>query len=125
MFQFIRTNSILKITWIFMAAHLLNLSVDVAEEYVMSSSEAAQFNEWDSLMEMVLEGAIGFENAFEESSSDEDPDPSTLKLQQFVHHSFDVQIIPNFPVIKSALHTYSGPEVDEGHRRAITPPPQI
>ncbi|TNE31457.1 MAG: hypothetical protein EP346_00735 [Bacteroidetes bacterium] len=125
MLQFIRANAMIKITWIFMAVHLLNMSVDVADDKCISTAEAVQFNEWDSLMELVLEGAIGVENAFEESSSDEDPNPTTFKLQQFLPHSTETHSILTFSKRPSPNSGYRSPDLEEGFGRTVTPPPQV
>lgn len=66
MLKILRNNNFTKLFWGFMGFYLLNISVDVADpnpEYVI---EDLSFNDQESIIEIVVEKVLGFENAIEE-----------------------------------------------------------
>lgn len=110
-----------------MGLYLLNISVDVADPGSANNPENLSFNDQESIIEIVVEKILGFENAIEEFE-DHDPEENgnkrTLKVDFATHGSLDCPAFrstrePNsqrFPTYEAGLTI--------GHHSTDTPPPE-
>src|SRR5690606_12372145 len=62
----IKNSVCIKVFWGLMGLYLLNISVDPADPNPDHISEDLSFNDQESIVEIIVEKIMGFENAFEE-----------------------------------------------------------
>jgi hypothetical protein len=76
-----------------MAGYLLNISVDASDPKPQTSKEDLTINDQESLIEILFEQILGYENAFEEYD-DHDPEDhskkksSKIELTKWIPNSF-------------------------------------
>ena len=75
-----------------MAVYFLNCSVDAPDIQILSQQENLKFNDQESIIELLVEKALGFENAIIEQDDIDESQQNTIKkiisLDCFVfHHS--------------------------------------
>lgn len=71
MFNLIRHSRATRFLWGFMALYFLNISVDTVDAFPNHIPEDLSFNDQESIIEIVVEKVLGYENAIEEH---DDPD---------------------------------------------------
>ena len=79
--------------WLFMALYLLNISVD-APDLSLQEKEDLSFNDQESIIELVVEKFLGFDNAIVEQD-DADSDEQTPAKKNF---SLDHFVMPKFAI---------------------------
>jgi hypothetical protein len=86
-----------------MSAHLLNVSIDSPDYVIYGNNEDTCFNEMESIVEVVLEQVLDFENIFmeQEESDTEKQGISFLKIQLHTWH----HIILKMPFCSLVLKT--------------------
>jgi len=76
-----------------MAFYFLNCSVDAPDVQIFSQQENLKFNDQESIIELLFEKALGFENAISEQDDiDSSPQKSmkkSISLDYFVFHDFN------------------------------------
>tara|TARA_Y100001972_G_C7660921_1_gene333357 strand:+ start:3015 stop:3377 length:363 start_codon:yes stop_codon:yes gene_type:complete len=117
-----------RILWGAMAIYLFNISVDTADPNPVHVAEDLTINDQESIVELVVEQLLGFENAISEH---DDPDTennqknSLTKLDLFGQ----LRVISKLPTIPIWLKKELFPEFTEalaaGHSQLNTPPPRI
>lgn len=65
--------------WFLMAVYFLNISVDYQDIKGNKDIEKTPFNEQESIIELVVEKALGFENAISEHETDDTDENNTFK----------------------------------------------
>ncbi|MES2650607.1 MAG: hypothetical protein V4663_02650 [Bacteroidota bacterium] len=92
----------LKFLWILMALYLLNCSVDTTGLFVSAlESNSIVQNDQESIIEIVVEQFLGFEQAIPECADNDMDQKATLKKAQLI----DLFIIPN---LDQQAYTFSG-----------------
>lgn len=76
MIQSIRSNAFIRGFWVIMAGYLLNISVDISDDTPQGVSENLLINEQESLVELILEQVLGFENAIAEHDGPDADNPN-------------------------------------------------
>src|SRR5690606_17957684 len=87
MFQHIRHSIAIRFLWGFMGLYFLNMSVDTVDAYPNNIPEDLSFNDQESIVEIVVEQVLGYENAIEEH---DDPDTENHTKKS----NFKIDFIP-------------------------------
>ncbi|WP_192823561.1 hypothetical protein [Rufibacter sp. LB8] len=128
MFSFLRNSIIKKVLWGLMSLYLLNISVDANDPQPNHLPEVLTFNDQESILELVAEQLLGFENVFEEYD-DHDPDDnhskSPVKLLWVAHTVETVGIMPWAPYDRPQNFPSFTACVTAGFQTLVTPPPQV
>jgi len=125
----IRKHSIFKFFWFMMALHILNLSVDSPDPQPIHLPEDLEFNDMESIVEIILELVLEIEDAIPET----DDDDSTQGL--LVHNSLQLDCyqpglgldLIQGEVDIAARHgqfTYKDTYSDQFHPEVVPPPPK-
>ncbi|MFD1551039.1 hypothetical protein DNU06_04440 [Putridiphycobacter roseus] len=91
----LRNSLLINILWGVMALYLLNISVDTADLNPQSVPEDLSINDQESIVEIILEKILGYENAIEEYDDNDKEGQhknSNVKLD-FIARSFVIVII--------------------------------
>ncbi|MFD2603872.1 hypothetical protein ACFSSG_00145 [Euzebyella marina] len=85
----LRNNGLVKFLWAIMGLYLLNISIDAADPHPNHIPENLSINDQESIVEIVVEQLLGFENAFEEYDDNDSDDHNSesnaqLKVKFFV-----------------------------------------
>jgi hypothetical protein len=85
--------------WIILALYFLNIAVDPTDAIYYDRSESASTNNQESIIELVIEKALGFEDAIPEQNDNDDQGGSVfkkIKLQEFVFNTDENKKNSNF-----------------------------
>ena len=75
----IRNNAFIKVFWGLMGLYLLNVSVDTADPDPEHIPEDLSFNDQESIVEIVVEQVLGYENAIKEYDDHDNNDQNKKK----------------------------------------------
>lgn len=127
MFGKIRNHILTKLLWAFMGLYLLNISIDNPDAHSNEISENLSINDQESIIELVLEKVLGFEDAIQEHDdpdSDEPNQKNTIKVDFIVplikdknNHVFLLNLKANFPEYLAFLPS--------GYFGQVKPPPKV
>lgn len=129
MLNVIRHSKLTSFVWGFMAFYLLNISVDVTSFFDINEQKNKNFNEQESIVELVFEKALGFEDAIPENNSNDSEHNPTMKkgfaMDKFVLPLYEIKtrIIIFNPVQKSfhySKNTFLKPSLE-----IHSPPPEV
>ena len=128
MIRYFRNSTFVSVLWGVMALYLFNISVDTADPDPVHVAEDLTINDQESMVELVLEQFLGFENAISEHD-----DPDTENNQKKSLSKLDLfgqlRVISNCPTIPVRLKKELFPDFTEtlatGHSQLSTPPPRI
>lgn len=128
MTQFLKDNISVRIFWLMMALCILNLSVNAVDLKHHYSTESIDLNEQESLVEIVLEKMLGFEDAiaeFDDSDTEDFSTKNSLKLTVFVLPTpFKFQVETQIHQCKSIVSSIEN--FNCGYHRDLTsPPPEV
>src|SRR5690606_19106034 len=87
MFQLIKHSTVTRYLCGLMALYLLNISVDTVDAYPNRAAEDLSFNDQESIVEIVVEKVLGFEDAIEEH---DDPDTENHTKK----NNFKIDFVP-------------------------------
>jgi hypothetical protein len=116
---------LIRLFCILMAFHIFNMSVDTRDANPDSEPEDLSYNDMESVVEIVIEKVLGYDNAIaEHDEEDEDSDKSfeiakDLKIQGFYICYFS----PRYPTNITATETPYNGEFCSDYTSEITPPP--
>lgn len=124
----IRNSVFSKVLWGLMGLYLLNISVDTADPYSEHIPEDLSINDQESIVEIVVEQVLGYEDAFEEYDDHDSEDHSkktVVKIDLTTHYiaaivldqKFTLTIRQKFPDFNTFL--------TEGCHKLDSPPPKI
>lgn len=100
MIRFARNKYLIKYFWGFMAFYLLNMSVDAPDKYAHYIAEDLSFNDQESILEIIIEQVMGFENAIMEHDDHDATRKVTLKKTQ----SLDVFVLSYKNFLSNTKH---------------------
>jgi len=121
----IRNTAFIKILWGFMSIYWLNISVDApeAENFIQESF----FNEQESIVEIVFEQVLGYEEAIDEHDENKCEDQNQKKNSKL---DIDIQYFNN-SIFESSFSpkltnncNYFSEKLSGGFHQLFTPPPQ-
>ena len=128
MIRRIRNSVFIKVFWGLMGIYLLNISVDTADPNPEHIPEDLSLNDQESIIEIVIEKILGFENAIDEYDDHDTKDhtkKSNVKIDLVVH--FTVDCHNSLSVFERRKQRYPDFEANltNGFYQLDTPPPKI
>lgn len=128
MIRQIRNNVFIQVIWGLMGLHLLNISVDPADPNPEYIPEDLSINEQESIIEIVIEKILGYEDAIKEYDDRDTEDhnkKTNVKIGLFVQYTVDSFINQSF--IKTTKQKFLDCNVylTSGFQKLDTPPPKI
>ena len=123
----LRNSKLLCILWGILALYLLNISVDTIDEHPSHIPEDLSINDQESIVEIIVEKVLGYENAIAEhddNDSNERSKKNTLKIDLITKQFFqeDANLIQ--PRSKSLFLNPSF-KLSLGYSKIDTPPPLL
>lgn len=111
-----------------MGLYLLNISVDTADPNPQHIPEDLSFNDQESIVEIVVEKILGYENAIEEYDDHDTEDhntKNTVKIDLLVHLTFEHESSP--PQCKARKQHFPdhNDRLANGFEEIDSPPPKI
>ncbi len=127
MLNVLRHSKITIFVWGFMAFYLLNISVDVSS--LFEGSKHKYYNEQESIIELVLEKVLGFEEAIPENNCNDSEQNPTMKkgfaMDKFVLPFYEINAkLIVFNPIKKSFH-YSKNIFLKPSLEIHSPPPEV
>ena len=124
----IRNSVFTKIFWGLMGLYLLNISVDTADPNPEHIPENLSINDQESIVEIVVEKILGYENAIEEYDDHDTEDhnkKSNVKIDLTTHSLVDNAL--NQSLIESTRHKFLdyNTYLTNGFQKLDIPPPKI
>ncbi len=129
MVYFIRNSMFSKVLWGIMCVYLLNLSADTTDPYPRHFAEDLSINDQESIVEIVIEQILGYENAIKEYDDNDTADHHkkgdtktvfmaryTTETKSFLNFEFNIPA-RQFQDYSSLLLT--------GFHQLDTPPPKV
>lgn len=111
-----------------MGLFLLNISVDSVDPYPDYIPEDLSFNDQESIIEIVVEKILGFENAFEEYDDPDGEDhnkKNNVKVNLLVHFYANYKS-PHLLTLQNSRHFPDyGTVLTSGFEEIDSPPPKI
>jgi hypothetical protein len=128
MFNNIRNSRFSRYLWGFMALYLLNISVDMADPFPRFVPEDLSFNDQESIVEIVVEQLLGYEDAFEEfDDADTSDHNSKTPVKIDLVPPFQGQFYHDYNWKKGprAFINFQGQGPSKGFFLLVTPPPKV
>lgn len=126
MIKRLRNTFFVRFFWGLVAIYLLNISVDAPEsEFFINQSF---FNEQESIVEIVIEQMLGYEDAIDEHDEKKCEDHNQKKNSRL---DIDIQYFTNaifysdFHSIKSNNFNNFSDKLCRGFHKKLTPPPKV
>lgn len=124
----IRNSVFIRVLFGLLGLYLLNISVDTADPNPEHIAEDLSFNDQESIVEIIVEKVLGFENAIKEYDDHDTQDHNkkvNVKIDLISQHTVDFDfkqsIIASSRQKLSEYRTY----LTNGFRQLDTPPPKI
>lgn len=129
MLNAIRHSTITTFFWGFMAFYLLNISVDVTSLFDGKEQKIKNYNEQESIVELVFEKVLGFEDAIPENNTNDSEQNPTMKkgfsMDKFVLPFYEIKTkVIVFNPIKKTFH-YSKDIFLKPSLEIHSPPPEV
>lgn len=128
MFSQIRNSVFTKILWGLMGLYLLNISVDSTDPNPEHIPEDLSFNDQESIIEIVLEKILGYEDAIKEYDDHDTKDHNkqkNIKIDLLVHVIKADKFKHNLIGETKNLYPYFEARLTKGFNRIDSPPPKI
>lgn len=123
----IRNSVYLRVLWGLMAAYLLNISVDSADPKPSHIKEDLSFNDQESIIEIVLEQLLGYENAIAEYDDHDTEDYNSSQTAKInlarVSEVVFLICLPSFTLEKLPF-VHANARLAKGFSQLDTPPPK-
>lgn len=126
MILILRNSAFVKLLWVLMGLYIFNLSADTPDPESPHIAEDLSINDQESMVEVLVESVLGFEDTFEEY---EDPDgddhnkKTSQKIDLVLHNPSDQEQLINSTY--SAENKFPDPRIvlTLGFYRLDSPPP--
>lgn len=128
--KFFRNQIVTKCIFIFMALHIFNLCVDVKDIELVGAPEDLSFNDQESVIEIILEQWLGFEDAISEHDEPDREDGGAIDFKKltviFYSCSFKKQALDLTVENDCTEHSfvYKPNFVQTPYLDIISPPPE-
>lgn len=124
----IRNSVFTKILWGLIGLHLLNISVDTADPNPEHIPEDLSINDQESIIEIVLEKVLGYEDAIKEYDDHDTEDhnkKTNVKIDLTTHFIIDNNL--NHSFIETTKHKFPDytTYLRNGFQKLDIPPPKI
>ncbi len=111
-----------------MGLYLLNISVDTADLSPNYLPEDLSFNDQESIIEIILEKVLGFEDAIKEYDDPDREDHNTkknMKIDFLVYASNEEDLSNNFYTIHKKTFPEFEVALTKGFKEIVGPPPKF
>lgn len=111
-----------------MGLYLLNTSVDMADPYPEYISEDLSFNDQESIIEIVVEKILGYEDAFKEYDDNDTEDHNknpNIKVNLISHHVADFTVRESLIERETKKFSNYKSRLYNGFQKLESPPPKI
>ncbi len=129
MLNLIRNSKSLRIFCAFLALYILNCSIDTSDLYHYGTPEDLTINHQESVVELIVEKILGFENAIPELDDADGENRSTLKklvsVDFFILPNYDVEIKDFLPELTSTNMGFSKTLRLQTYFEIHSPPPEV
>ncbi|PKQ46158.1 hypothetical protein [Confluentibacter flavum] len=128
MFHHIRNNTTVRFLWGFMALYFLNISVDTVDPYPNYIAEDLSFNDQESIVEIIVEQVLGFENAIEEHDdpdTEEHTEKNNLKIGFIPLYASNGNNRESIATVLKQICHHPDSNVSVGHHQLNNPPPEV
>jgi len=124
----IRNSVLTKILWALIGLHLLNISVDTADPNPEHIPEDLSINDQESIIEIVLEKVLGYEDAIKEYDDHDTEDhnkKTNVKIDLATHNIVDNALNQLF--LQKTRHKFPDYKtyLTNGFQKLDIPPPKI
>lgn len=123
-----KNSKYLRYFWGFMACYLLNLSIDTVNPKPSFIQEDLSFNEQESILELVVEKVLGFDDAFKECNdldTEDHPKKSSTKLDFTVHQYTASDFNESVVTCREQIFCDKNSFLVKGFLKLDLPPPKI
>lgn len=128
MFRQIRNSTFSRILCGFMGLYFLNISIDIADPFPEYIQEDLSFNDQESIIEIVIEKVLGFEDAIKEYD-DHDPEDynskRTVNINMISHFLCQQYPMTRLEINKKSIFPTLRVHLTSGFFSLITPPPKV
>lgn len=124
----IRNSVITKALWGLMGLYLLNISVDTADPNPEYIPEDLSFNDQESIIEIIIEKVLGYENAIAEYDDHDTEDhnkKTNLKLDLTTHSIADKNLNQLFIETTKPKFLDYKTNLTQGFQKLDIPPPKV
>lgn len=124
----IRNSVFTKILWGIIGLYLLNISIDPADPNPEHIPEDLTFNDQESIIEIVLEKVLGYEDAIKEYDDYDTEDHNTktnVKIDLATHYIVDNNLNQSFVEIKKHKFPEYKTNLTKGFQKLDIPPPKV
>ncbi len=118
----------IRIFWGLMGIYLFNISVDTADLKPESIPEDLSLNDQESIVEIIIEQVLGYEDAFKEYDDNDNNDQNrktNLKLELIYQHYVDSSIKKSLTENKKQKFPHYSAYLTYGFQRLDIPPPKV
>lgn len=124
--QLLRHSTYSRFLWGFLSLYFLNISVDPSDITPSSRSEDLSINEQESVIELVVESFMGYEDAIEEQDDNDVEEHTKFNLKKDYLKIFYVKEESLQATINLSKATYASTFEQEAscHKKIDSPPPQ-
>ncbi|GAA3784126.1 hypothetical protein GCM10022271_15590 [Corallibacter vietnamensis] len=124
----IRNSVFTKILWGIMGLYMLNISVDPADPNPEHIPEDLTFNDQESIIEIIIEKVLGYEDAIKEYDDYDTEDHNTktnVKIDLATHYIVDNNLNQSFIEIKKHKFPEYTTNLTKGFLKLDIPPPKV
>ncbi|WP_417559017.1 hypothetical protein [Mesoflavibacter zeaxanthinifaciens] len=124
----IRNSVFTKILWGIMGLYMLNISVDPADPNPEQIPEDLTFNDQESIIEIIIEKVLGYEDAIKEYDDYDTEDHNTktnVKIDLATHYIVDNNLNQSFIEIKKHKFPEYTTNLTKGFQKLDIPPPKV
>lgn len=124
----LRNSTLTKYIWGFMGLYLLNICVDTADPNPQYIAEDLTFNDQESIIEIIVEKVLGFEDAIDEYDDCDTEDYNNkkqVKINILINNSPSKNTTTLFSLKKEKLFINHKGSVLIGFKEIDSPPPQV
>jgi len=117
-----------KFLWGLLGLYLLNISVDTADPHPEHIPEDLSINDQESIVEIVVEKVLGFEDAIEEYDDHDTEDHNkekSLKIDLLVYLFPATKIDPNQVDEREKAYSHHDAGLTKGFSKIDSPPPKV
>lgn len=119
-----------RLLWVLMALHILNFSIDNPHTLFEQNKVDTDFDEVDSVVELVLEDVLSIDDAIPENHT-KTPVSQKFNAKKVVWMfdqqeslKFEEPVAANFRIVQTSIH-YTNPIYNSPQVNIFSPPPQV
>lgn len=124
----IRNSVFTKILWGLMGLFLLNISVDMEDPNPIYIPEDLSINDQESIIEIVVEQVLGFDDVFKEYDDNDTEDhnkKTNVKIDLFNNYMADCMMMQSFIKVKKQKFLNYNTFLLNGFQKLNIPPPKV